>query len=493
MTEASNHYARLGVARDATSEEIRAAYFEAARRLHPDANPDPQAAEDFLAVQEAYEVLSDDNKRAQYDAHLQLQEEAASAIKINTLYSRMNIPRLEEPQLVYVMLELIAIPEPAEEEQSPPLNICLVLDRSTSMQGARMEMVKANAIQMIRQMRPQDTISVVVFSDRAEVLVPASRVAEGNKIESRINMILPSGGTEIYRGLEAGISQLRRAMNSNTINHLILLTDGRTYGDEEACLNLAAQAAEEGIGISGLGIGHEWNDEFLDKLVAASGGSSMYISAPRDLHKYFEQQLASFEKVYAERVTLDLNLEAGVQLRYAFRLQPEAGELPVKGPMRLGNIIQNKSMTLLFEFLLDPIPEGAEKITLAHGNIRMEIPSHQIPVTRMRVSFSRMVSDGNEVDRPHPAIVQAMSRLTLYRLQAKASLEAASGQIASASRHLQYLATHLLSQGERDLAHTVLVEAEHLQQTHEFTNEGNKRIKYGTRALLLPPGMEYPQ
>jgi Ca-activated chloride channel family protein len=64
------------------------------------------------------------------------------------------------------------------------------------------------------------------------------------------------------------------------------------------------------------------------------------------------------------------------------------------------------------------------------------------------------------------------------------------GDTIKASRHLQYLATHLLSKGERELAHTVLKEAENIKQQNNFTQEGDKRIKYGTRSLLLPPGPE---
>ncbi|HNS37747.1 MAG TPA: hypothetical protein PKM01_08185, partial [Anaerolineaceae bacterium] len=84
----------------------------------------------------------------------------------------------------------------------------------------------------------------------------------------------------------------------------------------------------------------------------------------------------------------------------------------------------------------------------------------------------------------------AISRLTLYRLQEKAHAEVAAGQITDAAQHLQHLATHLLAQGDRKLAHTVLMEAEHIQQNHEFSEEGSKRVKYGTRALLMSPGSE---
>jgi len=83
-----------------------------------------------------------------------------------------------------------------------------------------------------------------------------------------------------------------------------------------------------------------------------------------------------------------------------------------------------------------------------------------------------------------------MSRLTLYRLQERARQEVEAGSVQKATKHLQYLATHLLAQGDRELAHTVLVEAEHIQQSRRFSKDGDKRIKYGTRGLLLPSGLE---
>jgi Ca-activated chloride channel family protein len=491
MASGSNYYALLGIPRNADPVEIRSAYFEAARRFHPDTNPDADANERFLQVQEAFEILSNPEKRANYDAHLILKEEPPPSIKFNAIFSRSTLPRLDEPQLVYALLEMISVPDPAESDSTTPLNLCLVLDRSTSMQGARMDMVKANTIQMVRQMRPQDTISIVTFSDRAEVLVPSTRAADLSKIESRISMILPGGGTEIFHGLDAGINQLRRRVGANTISHLILMTDGRTYGDEEACIRLAEEVSEEGISISGLGIGHEWNDIFLDNLASAGGGNSMYISAPRDLHRYLETKLSNLEKIYAEHVILDVETGPDVELRYAFRLQPESGSLPTQKPIRLGSIVQSRSSNILLEFMVKRIPEDVDEVTLMRGRIKMDIPSREIPATQVPLFLTRPVSSGTEPEPPHPAVVQAMSRLTLYRMQEKARVEVNAGEINSATRHLQFLATHLLAQGERELAHTVLVEAEHIQQTEDFTREGNKRIKYGTRALLLPPGLEY--
>jgi Ca-activated chloride channel family protein len=83
--------------------------------------------------------------------------------------------------------------------------------------------------------------------------------------------------------------------------------------------------------------------------------------------------------------------------------------------------------------------------------------------------------------------------LSLYRMQERARDEMRKGDISSATRHLQILATRLLDRGANDLADTVLNEVAHIEQNQSFSEDGEKRIKYGTRALLLPARTEENQ
>src|SRR5512139_2817215 len=132
---------------------------------------------------------------------------------------------MSEPQMLYMILDLEA-PVEARHSPAPPLNVCLVLDRSTSMQGEKMDLVKAAAVQVLRNLRPQDVLSVVTFSDRAEVVIPASLFQERSRLEAKIQMIHPSGATEIYQGLETGVKEVMHSLDSRRVNHIVLLTDG---------------------------------------------------------------------------------------------------------------------------------------------------------------------------------------------------------------------------------------------------------------------------
>ena len=379
-----DYYSVLGVLRDASQEEIKHAYYEAAQRLHPDKNQTAGETELFLEVQRAYEVLANPKRRAQYDATLPKEETPPSFIKYKVEYSRPNLVHLNEPQLIYVLLE-ISPREANEKLPAPPLNLCLVLDRSTSMQGPKMDIVKAAASQLVQILRPQDVFSVVAFSDRAEVIIPAAFQADRVKLQSRIQMMQNYGATEIYQGLEAGLREVRRNLDPKRVSHLILLTDGHTYGDEQACFQLADEAARQKIGISGLGIGDGWNDIFLDALTSRTGNNSAYISKPQDIKKLLMDKFNAITNTLAEDILLEFKMQEGIDLNYAFRMQPEGGPVALESSMHLGPILQDTPLIAIFEFLVQPSASEAARVKLLDGSLKATIAARPTPVPPLRV------------------------------------------------------------------------------------------------------------
>jgi Ca-activated chloride channel family protein len=110
-----------------------------------------------------------------------------------------------------------------------------------------------------------------------------------------------------------------------------------------------------------------------------------------------------------------------------------------------------------------------------------------LPIPPNKLKFQRPVFDEQDEDAPAPEIVQALSRLMLYRMQERARAEIEKGNVETGTRQLQSLAANLLSQGERSLARTINLEANRIQQDRGISGEGRKKIKYGTRALFLAP------
>lgn len=482
----TSFYQVLEIPFNASAEDIRTAYFEAARRFHPDVNPDPFAKQKFLQIQEAYEVLSNPKKRSAYDEQLPAEFKHLPDVNISITYGRSQIPLLEEPQLFYVLLELDT-PKQPDPKDLPPIHVCLVVDRSNSMRGERIEMVRQNIIHLSKKLRSKDRLSIVAFSDRAEVILPPKELEDPASVDNVLGKLQVGGATEIFQGLSTGYDLIQRFSREGMIKQLILVTDGHTYGDEQNCIDLASQAREEGVPINVLGIGDEWNDIFLDRIAALSGGNAVYVNRNEDLTQFIESKMQSISVSYARKIEWFFNLEEGIELRYVFRIHPDITPLGNESPMPLGTIEYGKKTSIILEFKLPPLANNRSEVELLRGFIQMQVPSLANPFGRYGVHLSRQTRENWQTEKPPTSILQAMSKITLYRLQEKARLEVQSGDIGKATRHLQHLATHLLAQGDRELAKTVLVEADHIQRTHSFSKEGDKKIKYGTRALFLLP------
>jgi Ca-activated chloride channel homolog len=475
-------YNLLGVQREASNSEIRAAYHQAARRFHPDANSNPGAAEEFKLIADAYAVLSDADRRAAYDASLE--NSAAPLLTVRATFSRSPLPVLTEPQVLYALIGIE--PAIADDLPTPPVNLCLVVDRSTSMQGQRLDQVKAAAMAVIDSLRDVDSFSVIAFSDKAEVVVPAQRgTAEKTLAKARVSTISAGGGTEILQGVLCGLTELHRNLSSSAINHLLLLTDGRTYGDEEDCLLLASLAASDGIVVSALGIGDEWNDRFVDELAGRTGGTVGYISSLDNVAAFIGEHVHRLGNVYAERVTIQAMLDARTQLATVFKVQPEAGPVPDNQPLRLGTLFKRKPAAILFKFVLPPLPAGD------HCIARLVITSDVVSVgrrgERVTLDLALPAVINTPPPAPPPALVEALSRLSQYQMQERAWQQAAQGDLEGAVTRLRTLGTRLMAGGQPELARLTLNEAARLERTSLLSEEAKKQIKYGTRALISGP------
>jgi Ca-activated chloride channel family protein len=483
MPRTPSHYEILGVPTDATPEEIRHAYRAMSRQAHPDVNPKRGANTQFLSIQEAYETLFDPSRRQEYDERLA--EGRSEPVSIDIQYSRSKIQAIDEPQLIYAYLNIRAAPK-FLDQTNPALNLCIVLDHSTSMKGTRLDTVKAAAIEVVRQTRTDDVISIISFSDRADVLLPADRKHNRNSADTQIRLIRASGGTEIFQGLEAAYQQIQRYLNRSMVNHIILITDGHTYGDEIPCLDLAENCGARGIRITAIGIGTEWNDEFLDELTNRTGGSTFFISNALNLHAFVQEKLAKLNQVFAERVVLTLKTEADVSIRTIYRIQPDANQLPDTEQIRLGSILKSSDLSLIIEMIVKPVKAEQYRHKLAFGNLSMVLPFDPKETYDGSFQLSRLVGEIVENETPPAEIMHALARITLYRMQERARKEAQAGRIEEATTRLQRLVTQLLSLGEVELAHSTLNEVNRIANTHSLSAEGEKHIKYATRSLLLP-------
>ncbi len=479
-----NYYAVLGISQSATDEEIKRAYRALARRYHPDSRTERAPTTLFHRIQAAYSVLSDPDSRRAYDrqrAEMGLGEEALLSLEVLSSCSQLHA--MPEDQTLYLLMNV----QPGLEAQNKrlPLNLCLVIDCSTSMQGTRLEHVRQAAHQIIDELYDDDALAVVVFSDRARVVLPSQVSINRVHAKAKISSIRASGGTEILQGVQLGLEELEKRHSDLHTSHLILLTDGQTYGDDEECIAEARRAGAQRIGITAMGIGDDWNDALLDEMASQSGGASAYIASPAQVRTLLRQRVRGLGSVFAQGLTLEPRCAEGVWVESVFRTLPYLERLSLTdGAIGLGSLQADVPLVLVFEVGVGQNSVGEHR--LLQFELTSDIPALGKRGYRLRRDVFCTFAPAEPPPQPVPTpVLRALSKVALYRMQERAWDALVSGDAKTATRQLEMMATRLFDLGETQLAQAAMLEAGRISKGTAPTSKGRKELKYGTRSLTI--------
>lgn len=405
-------------------------------------------------------------------------------MKIRNLWSRTAFPPSDGEQPAHLLLR-VDLPT---ARRAAAVDLTLVLDRSGSMEGPKMDHLRGAVRTLVSRLTPADRLAVAYFDDEVERLVPMGPMVDPEGVLRKVAEIPPRGGTQIGEALRAGLQEFQGAVGEGRVHRLVLVTDGRTHGDEEECRNAARAAVRQGVALSCLGIGDDWNEALLLEIAEAGGGHASWIEHPEAIR---DELLGELAGVRASRVTgaeMTLRMEGGT-VRRVYRTRPMISDLRVAEGREvhapLGDLEGDPA--LLVEVALAPHGEGSAPV--GKVSLRGEIPGGGIASgeSDLEVVFT---ADPTRC-RIVPEVADLVERVGAFRLQTIALREARTGRIDAATLKLRTLSTRLMSLGEAALAEEAAREAQALSKTGAATPRGTKVLEFGTRKLtqrLTVPG-----
>jgi Ca-activated chloride channel family protein len=391
-------------------------------------------------------------------------------------------------QQAYVLLD--AMPTAAAPGVgTQPLNFSLVLDRSGSMAGEKLRQLKEAAKLVVDRLTPQDFLSIVIFDEIADVVIPASPVADSAVFKQKIDAIQERGGTKMSTGMQVGFAELQRASTPDRVSRMLLLTDGRTWEDPPDCLQLAEQHRDAGIPISVLGFSEgDWDPAFLEDLAQRSGGDWVAIEAPEEVAGVFEDALTEMKGTAVTNASLTMRLVEGVQPRTVWRVTPlisrlghrEIGEKDVQ--VFLGDIQHGVGQSVLADVLIPPRQAGNYR--MIHADITYDVPGSGLTGQREEVNvvvtYTDDVTEANNLD---PRLMNIIERVVAHKLQTQALDEAALGDVKVATQRLRAAATRLLDLGELEMAEEAQSQAENLEESGQVDQAAAQQMRYKTKKL----------
>ena len=179
--------------------------------------------------------------------------------------------------------------QPPDKEERYSTALVLVIDRSGSMQGAKIEICKSAAIATGEMLSAKDHIGVVAFDSQAHWIVPMMRAGKKVELQARIAALNAGGGTNIHPGMSAAYEALRDV--KARVKHMIVLTDGQTRGGGYE--QLAQQARRDDITVSTVGVGQGANNQLLQAIALAGGGKHYATNDPSSIPRIFTQDAAT--------------------------------------------------------------------------------------------------------------------------------------------------------------------------------------------------------
>ncbi len=370
------------------------------------------------------------------------------------------------------------------------LNLCLILDQSGSMGGKPMETVKQAAMRVIEKLTPNDRLSVISFDHKAKTLIANQKVDNPGTLRATVGQLEAAGGTAIDEGLRLGIEEFAKGKD-DAVSQAMLLTDGENeHGDNDRCLKFAKLAADYGLTINSLGFGEHWNQDVLEKIADAGGGSLSYIERSEEAVAEFSRLFERMQTIGLTNAHLIIELDSHAKLadtKPLAQVTPDVIELTplVEGnriEVRLGDLMVDLNRKVLVNLYVEALPVGSHNI--GTFQIRYDNPAAGAIGELTEAIPLQIEAIADHLPEPNPEVQDQILTLAKYRQTQIAETKLQQGDRTGAATMLQTAAKTAFQMGDQK-AGTILQEnATRLQSGEELSERDRKQTRIAAKTVI---------
>jgi len=349
----------------------------------------------------------------------------AEQIKLNVGLSHPFL-LAQTKQTCFLKVSLTGFELPRDEKR-PLANVALVIDKSGSMTGEKIRKAKEAAILAVNMLDPGDIVSVVAYDSTVSVLVPATRASDRPSIITGIERLSAGGNTALFAGVSKGAAEVRKFLDKEHINRVVLLSDGLANvgpSSPHALGDLAASLIKEGISVTTLGLGLDYNEDLMTQLAVRSDGDHAFIEKPADLTRLFRMEFEALFSIVAQDVQVRITCADGIRPVRTLGPDAEISEDVVLASFNL--VYSNHEEYILLEVELPAMPDGTAR----------EIAAVEVTYSNMQTKTTEKLSSTVSTRFTASPKVVAENTSAEVMVSAAAQLAALNGEMAVKLRDL---------------------------------------------------------
>ncbi|GAB4525102.1 MAG: hypothetical protein OHK0046_40520 [Anaerolineae bacterium] len=350
---------------------------------------------------------------------------------------------LNEPCRLHLMARFVTGPA-LHTRTRRPLNLSLVIDRSGSMAGDKLDFTRQAAQFLVQNLSANDTLSIVLYNDHVETLLLPEKVKRKDAINQRIGAVTAGGTTNLSSGWLEGCNLVSKNMDEGQVNRVILMSDGlanRGVTSTEQLVIMARQKFEENITTTTMGLGTDFNEDLLMSMANAGGGAYYFIESPEITPHIFQEELNGLLNVVGQN--LSITITPGDQVRVINQLNayPQHSDGQTLS-YRLGDVFAEEVKALVLELSLNPFTQaGSVQVATLTFEYDELLPD---AVRRHRTDMPVMVNIGEgaraDIVSVNPEVNQSVLLLRAAQARRHAVEAADKGEFKTAAHVLRVAA-----------------------------------------------------
>ncbi len=341
---------------------------------------------------------------------------------------------------VYAEVRIVA-DTTSEQAVRAPISLAVVLDTSGSMLGEKIEDAKRSVLRLLSDMRDEDEITVIRYSDTSELIQPLARVGGVRRaLSSRIGEIEAGGGTNIPGGLSHGLRSLDEAAKGR-VRRIVLVSDGLDSTRAQA-ESLARTSFASGITVSSLGIGLDFDESYMGSVAQSGHGNFAFIRDGGSLAGFLERELEQTARTTVENARVRLVLPEGA--RFISATGADASFENGQVDLQLGSLFSGDERRVIVELSADSVGSTSQvRASAAWNRVGQATATVNVPSLTLMAS-----NDATEVERGRDgAVLASATSVVASKRQLEAANAYARGDVSTA--------TALAAQNEQALHHAL--------------------------------------